>query len=370
MNDRHAYIILNLINGIGYAKVKLLIESFGSAAAIFSQSTEELCRINGITGKLAAAIVNWREQVDLDGELEFAAKAGVTVITLADDNYPDILRNIYDPPLCLYVRGELPRFDERAIAVVGSRRVSNYGRKMARHLSESLAYAKWLIVSGLAYGVDAIAHQACLDAGGVTVAVLGSGLARIHPQDHIPLARDIVRQGGAIISEYPLNFPASRQSFPRRNRIISGLCTATLVIEAGIKSGALITANTALEQGRTVFAVPGQADNPQAAGCNRLIRDGAILTETIEDIVHEFEFLPGLKDVGSVASSATVSTVNMAGLSPLEADIIKNLQAGERSLDELAELTAVDGGTLMGVLMKLEIEQLIIQLPGKIYSLP
>lgn len=368
MNDRNGYIILNLLNGIGYAKVKNLLERFGNLENVFAQSPTSLTTANGIGAKLAEQIAAWQKHVDLEHELDFAAKGGVRIITLADDDYPAILKEIYDPPLCLYIRGTLPEFDAKAIAVVGSRRVSHYGRKMARHLSESLAYAHWTVVSGLAYGVDAIAHQACLDAHGITIAVLGSGLSRIHPQDHIPLARAIIRNGGAVISEFPMEFPPSRQSFPRRNRIISGLCRSTLVIEAGLKSGALITANCALDQGRSVFAVPGQADNPQAKGCNKLIRDGAILTEDLEDIINEFEFLPGLfEQPESVASG---SAIDLDKLDERERQVVEALQhESPLSLDEIARVTALAGGDLMGIMMKLEIECVVAQLPGKIYTL-
>jgi DNA processing protein len=369
MNDRNGYIILNLLNGIGYAKVKNLLERFNNIENIFAQSQANLMTANGVGAKLAEQIVRWQTVVDLEHELEFAAKGGVNIITLADDNYPAILKEIYDPPLCLYVRGVLPDFDKKAIAVVGSRRVSNYGRKMARHLAESLGYAHWTVVSGLAYGVDAIAHQACLDAGGTTIAVLGSGLARIHPQDHIPLARNIIKQGGAIISEFPMDFPASRQSFPRRNRIVSGLCRSTLIIEAGFKSGALITANCALEQGRSVFAVPGQADNPQAKGCNKLIRDGAVLTEDIEDILNDLEFQPDLFAEYDTANIATKASLDLTKFNENERKVIEALQTGSLSLDELTNITTIAAGSLMSLMMKLEIEQVVSQLPGKIYTL-
>jgi DNA processing protein len=368
MNDRNAYIILNLLNGIGHAKVKSLLARFDSVENVFSQSQASLTTASGIGNKLAEQIANWQNVVNWEHELDFAAKGGVKIITLADDDYPAILKEIYDPPLCLYVRGSLPEFNDKAIAVVGSRRVSNYGRKMARHLSESLAFANWTVVSGLAYGVDAIAHQACLDADGITVAVLGSGLARIHPQDHIPLARNIISKGGAIISEFPMEFPASRQSFPRRNRIVSGLCRSTLVVEAGLKSGALITANSALEQGRSVFAVPGQADNPQAKGCNKLIRDGATLTEDLDDIMNEFEFLPGLFDDNKPSMSKSFS-IDLDKLDERERRIVEALRTESLSLDEISRVTAIDAGTLMSVMMKLEIERIVSQLPGKIYSL-
>ena len=246
---------------------------------------------------------------------------------------------------------------------------------MARHLSEAAAYAGWKVVSGLAYGVDAEAHQATLDAGGITVAVLGGGLARIHPQDHTPLAREICERGGALVSEYPMNFPVSRQSFPRRNRIISGLSQAVVVVEAGLNSGALLTANIALEQGRTVFAVPGQADNPQAKGCHQLIKNGAKLTETFDDVMEDFEFLPGFGSVREGTESYTpeldfeIKNIPFEGLEDNEQLIVKSLNDGEKSLDQLSGSTGIQTGKLLSLMMKLEIRKLVKQLPGQLFSL-
>ncbi len=295
MTDREAYIILNMLNGIGPARTAALIEFCGSPAGIFEQSAEELSRIRGISESLAERIAQWEKHVPFEHEMEMAETAGVQLLTLADEEYPAALREIHDPPLCLYIRGKLPaELNTHAIAMVGTRNTSIYGAKMARHLAESAAYANWVTVSGLAVGVDTIVHRATVDAGGKTIGVLGGGLARFHPQENIPLARDIIAAGGAVITEFPMTFAPTRHSFPMRNRIISGLTLGTIVVEAGINSGSLITAAQALEQGKHLFAVPGEADAAGSNGCNELIRKGAVLVENFDHVLEEFEFLPGM----------------------------------------------------------------------------
>ncbi len=378
MNDREACIILNMVSGIGSARMQALLNRFETPANIFEQSSSGIAGVRGIGQELAEKIANWRNEIDLHGELEMAEKGGAKIITVVDREYPAILKEIYDPPICLYVRGTLPDFSANTLAVVGSRRMTAYGRKMAAHLTGAAVYAGWKIISGLAYGVDAVAHQVAVDLKGVTVAVLGGGLARVHPQDHVPLARSIVEHNGALISEYPMRFPVSRQSFPRRNRIVSGLSRAVLVVEAGVDSGALITAATALEQGRSVFAVPGMVDNPQARGCHKLIKEGAKLTEDFEDILQDFEFLPGFGAVKeqpheymdkSGEDDATLPMPDTSGMSEEEQKIIRALALENKSFDALSSETGIAAGLLLGTLMKMEIKKQVSQSPGKIYSL-
>lgn len=371
MTDRQACIILNLLPGIGSARLQAMLEQFGTPSEILKRSVDELGQVRNVPAKLAQKIANWHTEVNYDDEINMTERAGVKIITLYDDDYPQILKGIYDPPVCLYVRGTLPDFNYNTIAVVGSRRMSVYGRKMARHLSEAAAYAGWKVISGLAFGIDAEAHQATLDAKGITVAVLGGGLARVHPQEHIPLARNIVENGGALISEYPMNFPVSRQSFPRRNRIVSGLSQAVLVVEAGLNSGALLTANIALEQGKSIFAIPGQADNPQAKGCHQLIKNGAKLTESFDDILEDFEFLPGFsacEAAGGYVGTELQETAMTPVLDECEQQIINSLDKGQKTVDELSAQTGLNTGKLLSLLMKLEIKKLINQLPGKVFS--
>ncbi|MBO5721705.1 MAG: DNA-processing protein DprA, partial [Lentisphaeria bacterium] len=295
ISDREACIILNMISGIGYARYAALVRRFGSPSAVLKAAAAEISEVRGIGAALADSVVSWQQNIDLAGELAKADRAGVRIYTIEDGDYPEQLRLIADPPLVLYVRGTLPDFASNSVAIVGSRRLSAYGDRMAKQFAADAVLSNWKVVSGLAFGVDASAHKATLDAGGITVAVLGGGLSRIHPQEHVPLAAAIVKNNGALISEFPMDFPVSRQSFPRRNRIVAALCQATVVIEAGLDSGALITARQALEQGKAVFALPGRVDEPQAAGCNTLIRDcGAKLVTSFQDVLSDFDFLPGL----------------------------------------------------------------------------
>jgi DNA processing protein len=378
VNDREACIILNMVSGIGSARMQALLNHFETPANIFAQPSAGIAGVKGISHELAEKIAGWRNEIDLYGELELAEKGGAKIITIVDNEYPAILKEIYDPPICLYVRGTLPDFSANTLAVVGSRRMTAYGRKMTSHLTGAAVYAGWKIISGLAYGVDAAAHQVAVDLKGITVAVLGGGLARVHPQDHVPLARSIVENNGALISEYPMKFPVSRQSFPRRNRIVSGLSRAVLVVEAGVDSGALITAATALEQGRSVFAVPGMADNPQARGCHKLIKEGAKLTEDFEDILQDFEFLPGFAGVKEQQheyldeygeDDAVLPMPDASGMPEEEQKIIRALSLENKSFDALSSETGIAAGTLLGTLMKMEIKKQVLQSPGKIYSL-
>jgi len=296
MTDQEAYFLLNLLTvNLNSNRMQSLQNACGSVHGIFEYSKDDLMSVPGISENLAGKIANWEKYADPEKEQNLVNRSGVVLLTPADDDYPNNLREISFPPLCLYVRGTIPwNINNRSLAFVGTRNISVYGAKMARHLAESAAYAHWATVSGLAVGVDTVIHRATVDAGGETVAVLGGGLMRFHPQENLQLARDITGRGGAIITEYPMSFSPTRYSFPQRNRIISGLSLGTVVVEAGSGSGSLITAACALEQNRHVFAVPRQADQPNASGCNSLIRQGAVLVEKFEHIMEVFEFLPGL----------------------------------------------------------------------------
>ena len=375
MNDREACIILNMIGGIGPARMEVLVNAFGSPAEILKQSIDTLCSVSGIKQILAQKVNGWQDCVDYEKEMRMVEQGGVELITRYDANYPQILKEISDPPLCLYIRGHLPECCDRSLAIVGSRRISSYGHKMAKHLSESAAYNGWAVISGLAYGIDSVAHQACIDAGGVTIGVLGGGLARIHPQEHIPLARQMVEKG-AVISEFPMTYPPCRRSFPMRNRIVSGLAQGTIVVEAGLNSGSLITANQALEQGRIVFAVPGQADAPQSRGCNQLIRQGAKLVENFDDILDEFEFLPGMREVANQTAAIDFemnpekkANTNLKLTQDEDMILAAVKKLGESSLDQLATSTGLSPGKLLSSLMKLEVMRQIRQLPGKKYKI-
>ena len=374
ISDRNACIVLNMISGIGYARYAALVRRFGSPAMVLSATEQEIAEVKGIGSMLAQAVSAWRSTVDLQGELETAARCGIDIYTIEESDYPEKLRQLADPPLVIYARGKLPDFSTNSVAIVGSRRLSAYGSRMAAHFASDAVMANWKVISGLAFGVDAAAHRATLERGGVTVAVLGGGLLRIHPQEHVPLAADIVEKNGAVISEYPLNMPVTRQSFPRRNRIVAALAQATVVIEAGIESGALITAKLALEQGQAVFAVPGRVDEPQAEGCNMLIRDcGAKLVMSFRDVLNEFEFLPGMAPAvnGPAMPDVPAPSADRELLFNSSEETVCNVLKvhGPASLDELAVRTKLATGVLSGTLMALEIRDLVIKSPTGIYAL-
>ena len=297
MNDHDSCIILNLLNGIGGLSswksrgtgINALIAACGSVSAVFSPDAGSLAHFCGLTQEQAYRISRWREFVDLDHELTLAEKSGATILCRTDDGYPESLRGLRNPPLCLYLRGTLP--DDlafRSIAIVGTRTPSGRGLYLTRAFSASAAIRGWTTVSGLAVGIDSMAHRSTVEACGRTVAVLGSGLARIFPDENSGLASDILRAGGAIVSEYPMETDATRYTLPRRNRIIAGLSRCTLVIEAAQTSGALMTASHARERGCRVFAVPGEADDSMTAGCNDLIRHGALPVTDFRDILNAF----------------------------------------------------------------------------------
>ncbi|HJO93821.1 MAG TPA: DNA-processing protein DprA [Victivallales bacterium] len=374
MNNREACIIINLLSGIGNAKFNSMIEALGSPQNIFSASLSDLCNIKGIGKSLSEQIINWGKNVNLSKELNLSERGGVDLVTILDEKYPEQLKEIPDPPLCLYCRGELKCDFNRAIGVVGSRRLTTYGREIADSLSTQLSYAGWTVISGLAYGIDAVAHKAVVNAKGHTIAVLGGGLARLHPQSHAELAREIIDNGGCIISEFPMEFSPTRQSFPMRNRIISGLSKGILVIEAGTKSGALITAKFALEHNRQIFAVPGRINSPMSQGCNKLIKNGAKLVENIDDIIDEFEFLPGFTgelsiDDNNDSGFENKCTVMLTDCSEEEKLIINCIQNEEKSVDMISMETELPIWKLLAKLQQLTFKKIIKELPGKLYIL-
>ncbi|MBR2428006.1 MAG: DNA-processing protein DprA [Lentisphaeria bacterium] len=380
MTDHQAYIILNLLNGIGPARANALIEFCGSPSAIFQHSIQDLTRIRGISEALAERLLSWEKTTPYDKEMEMAENGGVTMLTPADEEYPQPLREIHDAPLCLYVRGTIPpEITQRSIAMVGTRNTSPYGAAMARHLAESAGYSSWVTISGLAVGIDTIVHRATLDAGGKTVGVLGSGLARFHPQENIPLAKDIIANGGAVITEFPMTFTPTRHSFPMRNRIISGLSLGTLVVEAGVNSGSLITAAQAIEQGKRIFAVPGEADASGSNGCNALIRKGAVLVENFDHILEEFEFLPGFQqdftamlrenNSNEYDADATNEEEDFSLLSDADEKILDVLRESDTlSLEQITLHTNLPAQEIMASLVALEILRRIKKLPNGLYQ--
>lgn len=357
MIERDICIGCNLIPGIGAARFSKLCEVTGDVRRIPELTRAELMQIPGIGAMLAEKIVSFDWDADVSRELSIAERGGVRIISRFDDAYPEILRHIYDPPLCLYVRGTLPEFPEKAVGIVGSRRMSRYGEEVTAMISREAASAGFIVVSGLALGVDAVAHRAAVEAGGVTVGVIGGGLLHLHPKENIPLARQMVESGGAVISEFPFGLPVARQNFPRRNRIVAGLCRGIIVTEAGVDSGALITAKLALDSGRDVFAVPGRVDNPQARGCHKLIKEGATLVESFDDVMNAWNcgMLPGFE----IPEPDEIGRDSYSDLSENEAAVCRLLEQGEASFDELFTALDLDVGILTSVLTKLELKLIV-----------
>ncbi len=316
MTATDAYLVLNLLPGIGPVRVARLLRRFGSPQSVLQQPAGVLQQVSGCGAETATVIAGWRQSIDLDREHRRIRETGVTVLTPADDDYPAPLREMIDGPLVLYVMGQLTAADARAVAVVGSRRTTNYGVQSARRLSFQLAGAGMTVISGLARGIDTAAHEGALAANGRTVAVIGSGLGQLYPPENQALAERIAANG-AVVTEFPIDYPPDKQSFPLRNRIVAGWALGTLVVEAPGRSGALITANQALDYGRNVYAVPGPIDRPSSLGANRLIQEGARLVMDAADIVDDLSQLlppqrahrrPAGRQPGAIPSEAMVHT--------------------------------------------------------------
>jgi DNA processing protein len=358
MTEAEAYVALNLLPGMGPVRVKRLLEAFQLPQAILSASADQLQRVEGIGRELAETISHWESKVDLTQELDQIKALDVTLMTLADSHYPENLRNLYDPPLVLYVKGKLAEKDKKALSLIGSRSATYYGREMARKMGFQLAYAGFTVVSGLARGIDTASHEGALAAKGRTIAVLGCGIDQVYPPENKLLAEKI-SETGAVISEFPIGTKPDRQTFPIRNRIVSGLGMGLVVIEAAKNSGALITARMALDQGRHVFAMPGRVDTPHSRGCHALIKQGAKLVESAEDVCSEFEFfLPVLpSEVSHKASD----------LSPEEQKIYEILDHEPKSIDEIIENCGLPVATVSSTLLRLEVKKLVKSLPGKLF---
>ena len=357
MSPTEACIALNMVPNLGPVRLRKLLQVFETPERILLAKTSELRMVDGVGPELAKAIASWEEHVDLTAELERIREFGAEVITQTAPEYPRQLREIHNPPILLYVWGKLLPEDQRAIGVVGSRKTSHYGLECAKKLSYQLAYAGLTVVSGLARGIDTAAHQGALAAKGRTVAVIGSGLMDLYPPENQALAEKIVTSG-AVVSEYPMTFPPSTQTFPYRNRIVAGWGTGTLVIEAGLNSGALITANQALEHGRLVYAVPGQIDRPTSAGSNRLIQQGAKLVAGAGDILDDLNMLlPETPKVRPVVQPAGVGTEESA--------ILEAIGDEEADLDMIVSRASLPISKVSSTLFGLEMKRLVKQLPGK-----
>src|SRR5882757_1446538 len=312
MDSREALVALNLIEHVGPVRVRQLLDHFSEAPAILAASRQQLLHVRGIGEETADAISSWEKTIDLAGELKRISDYGCHVLIQADEEYPELLRQIYDPPVVLYVKGKLTAKDKNAVAMVGSRMTTHYGVETARKLAYQLAYVGVTVVSGGARGIDTAAHQGALSAKGRTVAVLGTGINIVFPPENVELFERIA-DSGAVVTQFPFNRNADKQSFPIRNRIVAGMSLGTVVVEANLTSGALITANMAVECGRQVFAVPGRIDSPRSKGCHELIKKGAKLCEGAEDILSEFEYLfPASNKLPSVSETGVLPALTLS----------------------------------------------------------
>ena len=368
------WLALREVRGVGPRIAKLLLDSFGSPERIFTAGERAIAEA-GVPRPTARAIAEFRDFERLEQELCEITKLAARLVRLTDPDYPSNLRHIADPPPFLYVRGDGPIAEPKCVAVVGARAASDAGRRMAQRLGLELAAKGVVVVSGLARGIDAEAHQGALDAGGKTFAVLGSGIDVIYPPEHRSLAEKIVQSGGALLSELRIGSPPVAEHFPTRNRILSGMCLGVVVVEAAERSGSLISARMALEQDRQVFAVPGSPVSGKTRGSNRLLKDGAVLVECVEDVLAELA--PQLVGFGGQKSSMQAPSTAPAEVAKLDGEhepdaiaIIKQLNHEERlHIDAIIETTGLQTSNVLRLLLDLELKGLVSQHPGKLFSL-
>lgn len=353
---------MNMVPGVGSIKTKALLDCFKSTENIFKASAHELTEINGIGNVIAENILRTgKDRFLLDKELELVKKESARVITLFDENYPARLKEIYDPPIVLYIKGEIKKEDEIAVSIVGSRRCSNYGRDTAQRLSGELVNLGITVVSGMARGIDTAAHTGALNNKGRTFAILGSGLSKIYPPENKRLSEKIA-ESGAVVSEFPIGYGPLPENFPRRNRIISGMSLGTVVVEAVKDSGALITARCAYEQGREVFSVPGEAGIDTAFGTNQLIKDGAKLVETAKDIIEELSV-----NIKVALKQKDIKETPTQNLNEEEKKVFQILTHKPLYIDDIAESSKLKIAEVSSVLTILEIKDLIEKLPGNMF---
>lgn len=358
MEDIHYYLGFNLVNGIGPARLDRLSMFFGSLEEAWNAESGDLM-MAGLDGRTVAALHDVRQRIDLAAEYARITALGIRPICRDDTAYPSQLRSLVNGPPLLYVRGTLAEQDRWSLAVVGTRNASAYGRDVTRRLVTDLAQAGITIVSGLALGIDAVAHEAALEAGGRTLAVLGSGVDKLYPLTNARLGEAIIRQG-AVLSEYAVGTAPTAANFPPRNRIISGLSLGVLVVEAAERSGALITVDFALEQGRDVFAVPGSIFSPRSVGCHRLLRDGATIVTGAEDVLEALNLQDAVEQ--QAVAAAVPETAE-------EVALLRLIEAEPRHIDAISRESALSLPVVSATLAMLELKGLVKQVGGMQYVL-
>ncbi len=360
LTERQAFMILNDLPNIGPITLnRLLQELGGDPREILTADKRRLESVRGVGSKTSAALINWRTHFDLPREEERLAKAGAVFITTRDEGYPKMLKEIHDPPIGLYRKGGY-LFGQPCMAVVGSRRTTLYGQSVAKKLGAELAQRGFCVVSGLARGIDTAAHEGALSVGGKTVAVLGCGIDIVYPPENLDLYRRIA-ETGAVLSEFPFGRKADKQSFPMRNRVVSGICEGVVVVESDVQGGAMITARFAGEQGRLIFAVPGRIDQSTSQGCHQLIRDGATLLTGVDDILNELNYLDGLRPK-AIATEGEPSVLEqlLPQLDEKERRVLDCFKGGAMlSIDALTAATRLATQEVSAALMMLELKKLV-----------
>ncbi len=372
--DIEKWLKLIRADNVGPTTFARLIKHFGSADSALGASVSELTKIDGIGFKTAEQIAKTCNKFDTKAEIELADKLGVWIINLDDERYPPVLKQIYDPPPVLYIKGSLTKADNLGIAIVGSRRCSLYGQEQASRLAHFLSSAGFTIYSGMARGIDTAAHQGALSANGCTIAVQACGLANIFPPENKKLF-ELIAESGACISELPLRYEPLSENFPPRNRIIAGLSLGTIVVEAALYSGALITARAALENNREVMAVPGKIDSPLSKGAHQLIKQGAKLIESVEDVMEALGYIGEQLQAHVSASAAKASEkteaplfdIGRLNLSEDEKTIYSYLGKEPSHIDQIISATNLTAGSINAGLISLRLKGLIKQLPGSLF---
>ncbi len=362
-----AYLTLSLLPRFGGSLIRKLVEYFGSAEAVLGAAGKEYVKVPGI-GKQLAATLDDRRVVDkaetiAEQELKRAGELGVTVLDPEDDYYPTLLRTIHDPPILLYCKGNKALLKQSSVAIVGSRAATSYGHRTSFNLARALADRGVTVISGMALGIDGEAHLGVLERDGATIGVLGCGLEVVYPRQHARLYQEVANRG-LLVSEYPLQTQPDGFRFPARNRIISGLSLGVVVVEATLRSGSLITARLALEQGREVFAVPGRVDSARSEGTHRLLQQGAKLVHSVDDILEELQIAASL----NTASSVNNISDKYNGLSAGEKKVLDVLDVYGRTIDEIINDTGFPAAEISDLLFRLELKGAVRQLPGQQYE--
>lgn len=363
-------VALTLIPGLGTKRVRHLVQECKDLENLFSYSKTQLRSFEGVGEASALGILSFKDWAHVDAILEQTEKVGAQIITIADSEYPALLKEIYDPPILLWIKGNAEALSKPGVAVIGTRNASTYGKKQAEKLSTKLAEEGLCIFSGLAYGIDTIGHQSALKVGSPTVAVLGSGIDNLYPKSNAEVANNIVKSGGAVISEFAPGTMPDKGNFPLRNRVVSGLSLGVVVMESGIKGGSMITAELALDQNREVFAVPHPLGNPSGTGCNYLIKKGAAkLVQVVEDILVELPI-----DFESGSAKITYEEPKISNWKEYELDdlskrICEELEKSAYQIDDLADILDVNISQLLVALLQLEMQDLVAQKAGKVFEL-